>query len=51
MRGDKVTIERIENGYIVYVEKMLTVSSLNTKVFVKDLKELVEYLKEHLEWE
>jgi len=51
MRGDKVTIERIENGYIVYVEKMLTVSYLHSKRYVRDLKELVEYLKEYLEWE
>ena len=47
----KVTVEKIENGYIVFVEKRLVNSFLDTKRYVKDLKELVEYLQEYLGWQ
>jgi len=45
MEGDKVIIERIDNGYIVTIYRSLFNDS---RIYVKDLDELVKKLKE--EW-
>ena len=43
MEGDKVVIERIDNGYIVTIYRGLLD---DIRIYVKDLEELVEKLKE-----